>query len=178
MSTRHTNIILTGFMGTGKTTVGRGLAMALQRTFVDLDDVIEAKAGCAISAIFARQGEAVFRHLEQAACREVAQQSALVIATGGGTIIQAGNRAILERTGCLVCLTASPQTILERVGRATHRPLLESSMESRSERIASLLAARAPHYQAVPLQVDTTGLSVPEVVSIIQQRLAVCAPKP
>ena len=172
MSARHANIILTGFMGTGKTTVGQALAAALQRPFVDLDDVIEANAGCPIAEIFARQGEAVFRQQERAACQEVAQRDSLVIATGGGTIIQPGNEEILSQTGHLICLTASPAQILERVGRETHRPLLESKTESRAERIAALLAARAPVYNAVRRQVDTTDLAISDVVAAIRQQLA------
>ena len=114
---------------------------------MDLDDVIETHAGCSISEVFERKGEESFRKLETEACQEVAQRKSVVIATGGGTIVQPDNREILESTGILICLTASPQQILERVGTETHRPLLESTSESRSERISSLLAARAPPVQ-------------------------------
>ncbi len=176
MTDQHANIILTGFMGTGKTAVGQALATVLQRTFVDLDDVIEARAGCSISELFARQGEAAFRRREQEACREVARRRSLVIATGGGTIIQPGNEEILRQTGCLICLTASPARILERVGSDTHRPLLESATASRAERIATLLAARAPIYDAVRWQIDTTDLAIPDVVAAIQQRLDLAMP--
>lgn len=171
----RTNIVLTGFMGTGKTAVGQELATRLQRPFMDMDDCIAARAGCAIAEVFARQGEAAFRRLEQAVCQELAAQSNLVMATGGGTWMNARNRALLSRTGFVICLRASPEHILERIAAESHRPLLESATQSRAARVQSLLAERAVHYNAIPMQIDTSGLSIPEVATAVQRILPQCS---
>lgn len=155
------NLILTGFMGAGKTSVGREIARRLGREFVDMDALIEAREGTIVAEIFARQGEAHFRRLEAALCRELAVRSGLVIATGGKTLIPKKNREILGASGPLVCLTAAPDEILRRLKAAADRPLL--NVPDRQARIAALLAERAEAYSRIPLQVDTTGLTVKEV---------------
>lgn len=158
------NLVLTGFMGTGKTAAGRELARRLGRPFLDMDAEIEARAGRSIHDIFAREGEATFRRLEAALCRELAARQGLVIATGGGALAQqaAGNREILAASGYVVCLQASPDEIRRRVEGGDERPLLAGDA---GQAIQRLLAERAAAYGAIPLQVDTTGLGVDEVAN-------------
>lgn len=155
------NLILTGFMGTGKTTVGRTVAERLGRLFVDMDQVIEARAGRSIADIFAHEGEAAFRAIEAELCRELAGQGGLVIATGGGTLVNCSNRRTLTSTGLVICLTADVETILHRLDGVADRPLLETP--DRHARIEALLEARAAAYRAFPHQVDTTDLTAAQV---------------
>jgi 3-dehydroquinate synthase len=152
------NIILTGFMGTGKTAVGREVAAQLGRPFVDLDDLIVARAGKPIPRIFAENGEPAFRALEAALCQELAAPAGLVIATGGGAVLDPANREALAAGGILICLEADVATILARLEGADDRPLLATS--NRRPRIVELLEQRAAAYAAVPHHLDTTGLSI------------------
>jgi shikimate kinase/3-dehydroquinate synthase len=154
------NLILTGFMGTGKTSVGQEIARRLGCEFVDMDALIQAREGLTVADIFER-GEAHFRRLEASVCRELAAQAGQVIATGGGALIPDENREILSASGPIVCLTASPNEILRRLEGARDRPLLD--VPDRRGRIAALLAERAKTYRRIPLQVDTTGLTVAQV---------------
>ena len=156
------NLIITGFMGTGKTVVGQEIARRLGREFVDMDALVEAREGRTIANIFARQGEAHFRQLEAALCRELAARTGLVIATGGGALICDANREVLSASGPVVCLIASPDEILRRLEATKDRPLLDAP--DRGVRIAALLAERADAYRRIPLQVDTTGLTLAQVV--------------
>ncbi|MCS7040296.1 MAG: AAA family ATPase, partial [Caldilineales bacterium] len=110
------NLVLTGFMGTGKTAVGRAVAARLGRPFVDMDEWIARRAGMSIAEIFARQGEGAFRAMEAELVRELAGQRGLVIATGGGALVDPTNRETFCRTGLVICLTASVEAILARVG--------------------------------------------------------------
>ncbi|NLE46447.1 MAG: 3-dehydroquinate synthase [Chloroflexi bacterium] len=157
------NIVLTGFMGAGKTTIGREVARRLNAHFIDMDDEIEQRAGKSIPAIFAEDGEATFRDMESALCEELSQQQGLVIATGGGALIDPSNRAVMTRSGTVVCLTCAPDEILQRVtpAAAPDRPLL-NVRDMRAE-IERLLAARVDAYAAIPWQIDTTSLSVSDI---------------
>ncbi len=155
------NLVLTGFMGTGKSTVGPLAAARLGMQFVDMDPLIEARAGLSVAEIFAAHGEAAFREMETALCHELAQAGGMVIATGGGALLNPVNRALLESTGLIVCLTCDVETIMARVGTATDRPLLGA--EDRAGRVRSLLERRAPIYATLPARVDTTGLTPEEV---------------
>ncbi len=162
------NLILTGFMGTGKTTIGRAAAQRLGRTFIDMDDFIVARMGKPIPRIFAEDGEPAFRLIEAALCAELSGRDDLVIATGGGALVNPANRAAMERSGVVVCLDADPDEILRRVGGAgtgapTDRPLL--NVADPAARIAELLAARRDAYGAIPWHVATTGHSVDDVVA-------------
>ncbi|MCX7668807.1 MAG: 3-dehydroquinate synthase [Anaerolineae bacterium] len=152
------NIILTGFMGTGKTSIGREVAARLGRPFVDLDDLIVARAGKSIPAIFAEDGEAAFRALEAALCREMAAPSGIVLAVGGGAVVSEANRQALAAGGMLICLDAPPETILERVGQDANRPMLAAA--DRLARIRELLDRRAAAYAAIPIHLDTAHLSI------------------
>ncbi len=161
------NLVITGFMGTGKTAVGRQVARQLGCPFVDMDAEIEARAGKSIARIFAEDGEAAFRQMEAALCRELAAQEGLVIATGGGALIDAGNQTAMLESGMVVCLTCTAEEILRRVhgGGDGERPLL--AVADPQAEIARLLAARASAYGAIPWQIETTGRSMAEATQAI-----------
>ena len=164
---RDRNVVLTGFMGTGKSTAGRLLADRIGRPFVDVDTEIAARAGCTIPEIFAERGEAGFRMLEGEVCRDVAGRGGLVIATGGGALLDAGVREALEATGTIVCLTCGVDEILRRLDGALNRPLLGRSFGDPRRRIERLLAERAEGYAALPHHVDTAGRAPTAVVDTI-----------
>ena len=157
-------------MGTGKTEVGRRLARTLARTFVDTDRLVEAKAGRSVAAIFADDGEAAFRALEREAVAEACALPDAVIATGGGALVDPDNRRRLAGAGPIVCLTATPEEILRRVGRGETRPLLAGSASDaeRLARIRDLLAARVAAYGSATHTIDTTGLDVERVVERVR----------
>jgi shikimate kinase len=159
------NLVITGFMATGKSTVGRAVAKVLGMDFVDMDEVIEAQAGMAISEMFARHGEDTFREAESALARELGAREGVVIATGGGTMMRAENRAALEAKGLITCLTCAPEEVLRRVGRDTTRPMLKAP--DRLERIKELLAIRMPVYKTLPVLIDTTGRDIAAVVAAV-----------
>ncbi|GIK29420.1 MAG: shikimate kinase [Chloroflexi bacterium] len=143
------NIVLTGFMGTGKSTVGRLVAGRLKLPFIDTDALIEARTGRTIPAIFAEDGESAFRAMERDVCAELADQRGLVIATGGGTLIDPRNCAVLAPNAMIVCLWASPEAIESRLSHTGHRPLAATWR--------GLLEQRTPIYRQLPYHVDTTG---------------------
>jgi shikimate kinase len=151
------NLVLTGFMGTGKSTIGRLAAARLERPFIDMDEEIAQRAGQPIPAIFAAQGEAAFRRMERDLCRELAGRSGLVIATGGGTLLEPGNREAMTRNGVVICLMASPEALVERLRGTSDRPLLHAP--DPTVRIRELLAARTAAYAALPYHLDTSALS-------------------
>ncbi len=159
------NIILVGFMGTGKTAVGKELAKKLKMKFIDIDDIIEKREGMEISDIFEQKGEPYFRDVEKKVAREVSKQSNLVIAAGGGVVINEENVKNLKSNGIMICLNASPDKILERTKRYTHRPLL--NVPEPSKRVWELLAKRAQYYARADYQIDTTNLTIDEVVQKI-----------
>ncbi len=159
------NIILTGFMGTGKSTVGRLLAEKLEMRFVDMDQLIEERAGRSISEIFAVEGEQHFRALERNLVEDLARESGLVIATGGGVVLDPGNIDAFRASGLVVCLNASPTTIRARVESDNHRPLLEEG--DKLARIEAILSARAHCYARVDNQIDTDGLEAEAVADLI-----------
>ncbi len=148
-------------MGTGKTTVGRILADRRAFAFLDMDNMIVEREGKPIPRIFAEKGEVYFRATERALVSELAARSGLVIATGGGIVLNPDNIADFSRTGLVVCLWAEPEAILRRVGHDTNRPLL--ACENKLGRIRELLAKRRPLYEAIPTRVDTTGLTPNDV---------------
>jgi shikimate kinase len=141
------NIVLTGFMATGKTTIGQLVAYELGRSFVDTDALIVAQAGQSIPQIFATKGEAAFRALEAQTTQYLAAQTELVIATGGGMLVNGDNLAVLSASGCVICLTATPETIAERIQAEDGRPLAGQWRE--------LYAARQSAYAAMPHHVAT-----------------------
>jgi 3-dehydroquinate synthase len=155
------NLVITGFMGTGKSAVGRHVAQRLGRSFVDMDAEIEARAGKPIPRIFAEDGEAAFRRLEAELCEALSRREGLVIATGGGALVDPDNRARMRESGLVVCLNADPATVLRRVGGDDDRPLLD--VDDPRAAVERLLAARQDAYAAIPWQIDTTDLQVAEV---------------
>ncbi|HEY5662911.1 MAG TPA: shikimate kinase [Ilumatobacter sp.] len=164
------NVILTGFMGTGKTTVGRLLADRLGFEFVDTDTLIESRHG-PIPGIFREHGEGGFRRLEREVADELAGRGRLVISTGGRLMVDDANAARLAATGEVFCLTATVDTILARVaadGGATERPLLAG--DDVRDRITGLLAERAAAYGRFR-QIDTEGRSPAEIVEQIAGEL-------
>lgn len=166
-----TNLILVGFMGTGKTVTGKVLAERLGRAFVDMDGVIEAREGRSIPRIFSESGEPHFRELERALVQELAAQQNLVIAPGGGIVLNPDNIRDFSATGRVICLRASPEWILKRVGHDTNRPLLQT--DDKLGRIRELLAKRQALYDAIPLQIDTDGKTPAEVADEIFGELGV-----
>lgn len=160
-------VVLTGFMGTGKTSLGERLAARLDRPFVDTDTLIERREGRSIAAIFARDGEAHFRRVERRAIGEALTVPNAVVATGGGAIVDPENRAALRAAAPLVCLTARPEIILARTRSAGPvRPLLQGDEPLR--RIAALLAERAPAYAHADLTLDTSDRPLDELVAELE----------
>lgn len=165
------NIILTGFMGTGKTAVGKRLARRLGWTFIDIDALIEASAKRPVAQIFSERGESVFRRLERRHINRVIHGRHQVMATGGGAFVDPQNRARLRATGPVICLTAKPERILARVGRKLEaRPLLAGATNPLM-RIRTLLHQRAGAYGQADLTIDTSQLSIDEVVERLWRQL-------
>lgn len=162
------NIVLTGFMGTGKTSVGRALAQRLDRVFVDMDTWLEEREGMSIAQLFASKGEAYFRARESALCRELAAGESLVIATGGGAMVDAQNRLAFQNAQ-LICLDARADEIARRLEQDTARPLLQG--DSRAQ-IENLLAARRAAYAQIALHISTDGQSPEQIAQAIVTRLA------
>ncbi|MHB0975684.1 MAG: shikimate kinase [Candidatus Aquicultorales bacterium] len=167
------NIVLIGFMGSGKSTVGRRLARRLGYGFVDTDQAVEAKAGKRIVDIFEEDGEAVFRAFERQAIEKAASGEGRVIACGGGAVMDPSNVEVLRRNGVLVYLKASEEALLERLRRGfERRPLLR--MEDAEGRVKELLDQRAETYESVAgVIVDTEKMSPSKVVEVIANRLGV-----
>ena len=150
---RVKNIILCGFMGCGKSTIGRRLSYKTEKEFVDMDAYIEEKAGMTVKEIFEKYGEEKFRELETEACRELSEKSDLIIASGGGTLTFQENIDILKSTGRIVYICISYERLCERLKRDTRRPLLQ--VENRNEVIKELLEKRTPVYEkAASVYVD------------------------
>ena len=163
------NIVLTGFMGTGKTTVGRLVATELRHEFVDMDTLIEQREGRPISQIFAQQGEAYFRQLEANLCRELAEQEGLVIATGGGTLVPEANLWVMEQSGLVICLDCEPAILWQRIGQSEDRPMLAAQDESRFNRLEELLIQRPPAYERIKHHLDVTHLTPEEAAQRISE---------
>jgi shikimate kinase len=164
------NIYLVGFMGTGKTSVGRQLAKEKGLNFVDLDELIEFKEQRRIVDIFAKDGEAYFRKIEKKALKQVATQKKFVVACGGGVVLDKDNIRLMKKTGMMVCLHATAEDILRRVSTNKDRPLL--NVGKPKKRIELLLKMRAPYYIQADKTIDTSNFSVEQVVKKISRILA------
>ncbi len=163
------NIALIGFMGTGKTAVGKLLAEKLDKDFIELDALIEEKAEKTIPEIFEQDGEIAFREREIEATREVAEKENAVIACGGGIVLNQINVDRLKKQSVIVYLTASPEVILKRTSSdKDERPLLVA--EDKAAKVDALLKLRKPFYErAADITVDTSEL---EVTGVVEQILA------
>src|SRR3990170_5346162 len=159
------NIILTGFMGSGKTEVGKRLAKRLGYTFIDTDLLIEEKTGKSISEIFSRDGELFFRDIETLILKELTGINKYVISTGGGIVTREENILHLRKIGFIIWLKASPETIFKRVNTETHRPLLK--VDNPLEQIKKLMSQREQSYSEADLTIDTDGLEVEDIVNNI-----------
>ena len=155
------NVILTGFMGTGKSSVGKLLAAQLNFTFRDLDALIVAQEGRSINSIFSSNGESYFRSVESSVLKQVLQKSSQVVSTGGGAVIMKENRDLMRQFGVIINLVASPATILQRLQDDDERPLLRDS-KSLSQ-IQKLLMERESFYSEADIRIDTEGKNVEDV---------------
>ncbi len=166
-----TSIALIGFMGTGKTAVGKVLVERLDKEFVELDSSIEHKAGKTIPEIFNQDGEVAFRELEIEVTREVAERKNTVIACGGGVVLKEINIERLRKGCVIVYLTASPGVILKRtLSNENERPLLEVS--NKAQRIQELLRFRKPFYErAADIKIDTSKLDISSAVEQIIKKV-------
>jgi shikimate kinase len=149
------NIVLTGFMGAGKTAVGRELSHLLGWKIIDVDDEIVKARKMTIKEIFGKFGEPAFRDIETEMIGKVARNRNVIISTGGGAVLRQENMDLLRENGTIVCLWASPETILKRTSRDNERPLLQ--VEGPLKRIRELLEYRRPFYEKADIMIDTEG---------------------
>ncbi len=162
-------VVLVGFMGSGKSSVGRTLARRFRTGFADVDERIERAAGKPINDIFSAEGEPAFREREKTALREAVSVPGRVVATGGGAFLDEGNRALLSAYAPVVYLEARPETILARLAGDSGRPLLRG--DDRGRIVRDLLARREPGYRLADHTVATDGLTVDEVADRIVELL-------
>jgi shikimate kinase len=166
MRSKMKNIVITGFMGTGKTAVGRELARLLDMRLIDLDAEIEASRDMPINEIFKEFGEQVFREIETDVIKKLSRNKEVIISTGGGAVLKEENMEALRETGIIVCLMASPETILRRTRAVNDRPLLQ--VENPLEKIRELLDFRKPYYEKADIMIATdlkTPLQVAEEIA-------------
>ncbi|MBN1481647.1 shikimate kinase [candidate division KSB1 bacterium] len=152
------NIYFLGFMGSGKSRVGRAFANMLGWPFLDTDDLIEERAGKKIGQIFAHDGEKVFRQLETDVIKEVSHLKNNVIALGGGAVIRDVNWEFLNSSGVTICLAAPVELLAERIGRNEDRPLMAAlSHSERQQKIKKMLQERQPYYDRAQFQFESTN---------------------
>ena len=163
------NIILVGFMGTGKTVVGRRLAAKLNKRFIDTDMEIERVTGMPVAGLIKKHGEIRFRSEETLALKRVAKLNNMVVATGGGIVLNKENMDLLREMGKIICLTAWPEVIKERIERRNNRPLL--GKDTSIEKIKNLLAERDEFYKEADLLVDTSELQIDGVIKKLSEFL-------
>ena len=169
------NIVLVGFMGTGKTTVGALLAARLGWNFIDVDREIEARCYMPVSQIFAEYGEPFFRQKETAVIKSLTRNTGMVVSTGGGAVLRDENIAALRQCGTIVRLNAQPELIIKRLeaDQRVVRPLL--NRPDKLQRIINMLADRQSRYELADFSIDTDHLTPTEVVRKI---LTMCQPIP
>jgi shikimate kinase len=162
------NIILIGFMGTGKSTVGKALAAKLGWTHVDLDALIVEREGRSIPELFREVGETYFREIESALLTELLGMSRQVISTGGGAVLRPSNVVSMLQGGVVVALFADEEEIIRRVSSDTQRPLLAGDP---SARVKALMRERAGAYDFAPIRIDTTGKSVEAIIAEMEAKM-------
>lgn len=163
------NIILTGFMGTGKTEVGRELSNMLGWKLIDVDDEIVKSKKMSINDLFSQLGEPVFRDIEADMIRSVAANKNTIISTGGGAVLRQENMDALRENGIIVHLTATPETILKRTGISDERPLLRA--ENPLEKIKELLDFRKPFYEGADIVIETEDRTPRQIAGDIIERI-------
>lgn len=162
------NIFLIGFMGVGKSTIAKLLAHELHAELVEMDETIEAEAGSSINEIFEKYGEAHFRDLESALVERISSKGGAVVSCGGGAVLRPQNVASMKRNGTVIFLSATPETIYERVRFSTNRPLLNGNMNV--EYISQLMERRRSIYeQAADVTISTDGKEKQQIVQEIMK---------
>ena len=159
------NIVLFGFMGTGKSAISKKLADVLHQDVCEMDELIEKQEQMPISTIFKEKGESHFRQLERDLVKKLSKEDDKIISTGGGVILNEKNIIDFKKNGILISLMASPEAIYQRVKDETHRPLLKTKDPLKT--IQELLDYRNPFYEKAPYHIDTSNLSINEVVDKI-----------
>ncbi len=158
-------IILTGFMGTGKTEVGKQLATRLDFQFLDTDEMVEKDSGKQITAIFEKEGEAFFRQQEKKMVKKALDKEKVVVSTGGGAVMDPENLSLFKEKGVLIALSAPPELVLQRVQKMQNRPLLKQ--KDQLEAIKNLLSHRSPYYRQADTIIDTSEKSIDDVIKEI-----------
>jgi shikimate kinase len=168
------NIGLIGFMGTGKTTIGRALANSIGRQFYDTDTLVESAIGKTIPQIFLEDGEGSFRKIESGVVKEVCEKEFAVISFGGGAILSKTNVEVIRKSSIVVLLKASVETILKRTASNSYRPLLNVEEDDAESRIISLIKSRRVLYEsAMDFAVEIDDLSIQQAVEEIIGRLRI-----
>jgi shikimate kinase len=167
MTPAATNLYLVGFMGTGKSTVGRHMAKQMNFQFIDSDQEIERTQGKPVSAIFAEQGEAAFRKMEREFVEHGHPAHGCVVACGGGLVVPPGMLELLRSRGVVICLHAPIETIIERIMHTTHRPLLQA--EDRAQRLRDLFAQREALYRRTGTMVLTDNRPLREIAAHVRR---------
>lgn len=162
----NNNIFLIGFMGSGKSTIARLLAKETGKELIEMDETIEAEAGCSINQIFEEHGEGYFRDLESELVVRIADKGSTVVSCGGGAVLRAENVENMKKNGTIIYLSATPETIYKRVRNSTHRPLLNGNMNV--EYITQLMEKRLPIYEnAADVVIDVNDKEKREIVKEI-----------
>lgn len=162
-------IVITGFMGTGKSSVGRALARTIGYSFIDSDREIESREGRTIHMIFENEGEKYFRNLERETIARLSQNAKCILSIGGGAILDPETFERIHQVGTVILLKAEVSEIVGRLGHENERPLLAG--KDRKKTIQKLVKEREPVYSKVGIQIDTTGLAVDEVVQKILKKI-------
>ncbi len=158
-------VVLVGFMGAGKSVVGRAVARSTGSAFVDLDALIEAEMGLSVSEIFRTLGEPGFREIERRLIRQVVTVPGRIVATGGGAFVDPENRVLLKRYAPVVHLDVSPETVIRRLGKDDRRPLLQG--DDRDRKVLDLMALRRTAYEEADITISTDRKSVPEIAALV-----------
>lgn len=165
MKSNKSNIVLIGFMGTGKTAVGKRLAAMLNMDFYDTDQEVEAVTGMSITQLYNKYGEVRFISEENLAVKRLAQRDNCVIATGGGVVLNKENIELLQEKGILICLMARIDVVYERVKRRNNRPILKKG--DIYNNILKLNAERQELYKCADIQIDTSDMEFSEIIDKI-----------